>query len=99
MAATTVIAGGFALGPLLTGRAEMALASLIGIAGFALFFAGPPPRGTFDDRLTRLRILESFTALDPGRSELLQLGAEAESASDRLAWERTVEHYRLADRR
>ena len=71
-------------------RLDGAIALLAGAAGFALFFAGPPPRARFDDRLIRVRLLESFTELDPGRAELLRLAPEAETDTDRAAWARAV---------
>ena len=93
LGAATVIAGAAALRPLLRNGSEAAMAILSGMAAFALVFAGPPPRGSFEERLTRVRALESFTPLDPARRELLKMGAEAETESDRRAWERTVAHY------
>jgi len=98
LAAATVVAGAFALRGLLAGRDASILAVLGGIAAFALIFAGPAPRGSFDDRLTRARIFESFTSLDPGRGELLELAKEAETPSDRAAWARAVAPYREAGR-
>ncbi len=96
LAGATAVAGGMALCRLLPARNHFVLAILTGVAAFALLFAGPAPRGTFDDRLTRIRILESFTDLDPDRQELLRLGSEAQTPSDRAAWTRTVRHYGLA---
>jgi len=93
LAIATAGAGHAAIRLLHRHRGDIVLSSLAGVAGFALLFAGPPPRGRFDDRLTRLRLLESFTRLDPGKAELIRIGAEAETATDRAAWERSARHY------
>jgi hypothetical protein len=95
LAAATIVAGAAALRPLLKNREESALAVLGGLAAFALIFAGPAPRASFGDRLTRVRMLESFTDLDPGRRELAGMRVEAATPADRIAWERTAAYYRL----
>ena len=92
LAIATAVGGTAALRAFFPRTDDTVLSSLAGIAAFALLFAGPAPRGRFDDRLTRLRLLESFTRLDPGKTELLRIGAEAETPSDRGAWERAVAH-------
>ncbi len=93
MVAATVVAAGAAFRPLIPRGSDATLAALGAAAGFTLLFAGPPPQARFADRLTRARIFESFTVLDPDRSELLRLGPEAETPSDRAAWEGVVHHY------
>jgi hypothetical protein len=93
LAIATAIAAAAALRAFLPRRDDLLLGMLAGAAGFALLFAGPAPHGAFEDRLTRARILESFTDLDSDRGELVRLGAEAATASDRAAWERAVAHY------
>jgi hypothetical protein len=98
LAAATAVGGAAALRACVPARDDLLLGVLAGAAGFALLFAGPPPRGAFEDRLTRLRILESFTALDPFRGDLVRLGAEVMTPSDRAAWERAVRHYGPAGR-
>jgi len=95
LAAATIVAGIAALRPLLRNREEIALGVFGGLAAFALIFAGSPPRASFGDRLTRVRMLESFTDLDPGRRELAGMRGEAETPADRLAWERTAAYYGL----
>ena len=93
LAIASMIAAAAALGAFLPRGGDRLLAALAGAAVFALFFAGPPPRGRFEDRLTRARILESIADIDPDRGELIRLGGEAVTASDRAAWERAVAHY------
>ena len=93
LAAATAVGAAAVFRAFFPRRDDVVLALLAGAAAFALWFAGPPPRGRFDDRLTRLRILESFTGLDPGKAELARIGGEAETPTDRAAWERTVLHY------
>jgi len=93
LAAATIVAGIAALRPLLRNREESTLAVLGGVAAFALIFAGPAPRASFGDRLTRVRMLETFSGVDPERQELGRLRPEAETPTDRLSWERAAAHY------
>ncbi len=88
--AATVIAAIAAFRPLFgeTGRSLLALAA--GALLCAFLFVGPPPGGTFDDRLTRARLLEGFTSLDPNRIEIRKLAAEARTAGDMRSLSRVL---------
>jgi hypothetical protein len=80
--AATAAAGAAAFLPVFSDGGRTLLALSAGALACALLFVGPAPRGAFDDRLTRARLLESFTPLDPDRIELRKLAAEARTPDD-----------------
>jgi len=94
----TLLALGAALAPLRLTPVALVAPVGIGLAAFALLFSGPEPRGDFGDRLTRARILESFTDLDPGRHEIRALRAQARTPEERSLWTRAARAYGVEDR-
>jgi hypothetical protein len=81
--AATVVATVFAVGAWLPRSRDRWLAGGAGLALFCLLFAGPPPAGTFSDRLVRAKIFSVDSGLDPDRAELRALASEARTESDR----------------
>ena len=79
-----------------SGRAVLALAGGALFCGLLFFGAGGDPRGAFEGRLTRARLLESFTALDPSRTELKKLAAEARRPDEIRGVRRALDHYSTA---
>lgn len=71
------------------------LAVSAGALLFALYFLGPPPSGTFGDRLARARIFDSSSGLDPERIEIRRLGTEARTPAEYRAWVRGLSRYGL----
>ena len=75
------------------GKALLAVSA--GALLFALYFVGPPPSGTFGDRLSRARIFDSSSGLDPERLEIKRLGAEARTPAEYRAWVGALSRYGL----
>ncbi|MGH9443634.1 MAG: hypothetical protein ACRD16_15325 [Thermoanaerobaculia bacterium] len=81
-AIATSAAAAAALWPIFRDAGRVVLSVLAGGLLFSLLFAGKPPDGTFQERVLRAWVLESFTPLDPGRLELRRLAAQARTPED-----------------